>query len=164
MTTKLYELTDAYARILALAEGAEDGEWMEALAGLQGAIEEKAENTAKAIRILEADAETFKAEAQRMMAHAQTRQKRVQSLKDYLQANLEAVGLEKIKAGLFTVALQASPPSCRIIDEVAIPTEYQRVIPARIEVDARAIIAHWKDTGEGVPGAEVIQSRHLRIR
>jgi len=164
MTIKLYELTDAYVRILALAEEAEDGEWLEALAGLQGAIEEKAENTAKMIRSLEADAETFRAEAERMLAISKSRQNRVTSLKDYLKANLEAAGMDKVKGQLFTVSLQSSPPSCRVMDEAAIPIEYQRVIPARIEVDARAIIAHWRDTGEAIPGVEVVQSKHLRIR
>ena len=163
---RLYELTDSYARILALAEEAEDGEWLEALAGLQGAIEEKAETIVKAVRILEAEAEAFTAEAQRMAAQAATRGRRVDSLKEYLKSNLEAAGLSFLKAGLFTVALQAnSMPTCIVSDEAAIPADFWYTPPPPPPpVDKKAITKHWKETGEQVPGAEVVQGRHLRIR
>ena len=170
--SKLYELTEAYARILALAEDSEDGEWQEALAGLQGAIEEKAENIAMAVKLLEGDAgvlkahgDVFYAEAQRLLAQAKTRERRVADLKDYMKANMEALGLAKLKAGLFTWGVQNnSTASCRITNAAAVPLEYQEVIPARMEIDTEAIKAHYKATGEQVPGAVVVQGTHARIR
>ncbi len=160
----LYNLTEQYALVQAAAEDAEDGAFEVALGQLEGDISDKAENIAKIMRGLTVEAEGIRDEIDRLQIMVTTRHNQVDRLKGYLKFNLEAAGLEKVQGQLFTVALQASPPSCHVIDEAAIPTEYQRVIPSRIEIDARAIIAHWKDTGEAVPGAEVIQSKHLRVR
>ncbi|OHD25858.1 MAG: hypothetical protein A2Y38_18195 [Spirochaetes bacterium GWB1_59_5] len=158
----LYDLTAAYCQIAVLAEESEDGAWEQALADLSDSIELKAENIVKLIRSLEADAEAYSAEANRMREQYRTRHNRVDSLKDYLQANLEVLGLTKVKAGLFRVGLHTNPPSCRIVNQEAVPSDYQRVIPEQRVVDARAVIDAWK-RGELVPGTEVSQGKSLRI-
>jgi hypothetical protein len=163
---KLYELTDAYAQIQALAEEPEtpDGVWDQALADLGGAIEDKVESIAKIIRMLEADADAIQAEIARLTALAHSRRNRASSLKDYLKANLEAAGINKIKLQLFSVAIQPSPPSCRAIDEAAVPQQFKHLIPEIWKVDARAILNYHQETGEEVPGVEITRGTHLRIR
>lgn len=158
---KLYELSAAYAALLET----EDAEaFAVALNQLAGAIDDKAEGVAAVIRQLEGEAEMFDAEARRLAVHARERTGRVASLKAYLLDNLERAGLDRAGGRLFTVALQASPPSVKVVDAAAVPDAFQKVIPASIVVDAQAVLAHWRQTRETPPGVEVQQGKHVRIR
>lgn len=165
MTLTLYELTDAYKMLLEADEDAGAGSFEEALYQIGGEISAKAESIAKVIRSLEAEVEAINAEVKRLQAKRESRETRVLWLKDYLQRNMESAGLERITGTLFTVALQNSPPSCRVEDAAAVPDRYQVVVPATMRVNSQAIVEHWRETGgEQVPGATVAQGRHIRIR
>ena len=163
--SRLYELTGAYARVLSIMEESDaPEEWDLALEDLRDGIEAKAENIARLVRVLESDADAFEAEAKRLTSRAKARTSQVARLKDYLKMNLVFVGLEKVKGILFTVSLQDSPPACQIVELAAIPAEYRVVIPETWRPDARAIIDAWKESQVQIPGTEVIQSKHIRIR
>lgn len=168
----LYELTDAFRLLLDAAqsepdsgpEGEAESPFAAALAQLEGSINDKAEGVAAVIRTLDLEADAIEAEAKRLAQRAGARRNRAASLKAYLMDQLDKAGMAKAGGVRFSVAVQASPPSVRVLDEAAVPMEYQVVIPASVRVDAKAILAHYKETGEPVPGAEVVQGRHLRIR
>ena len=153
---KLYELTDAYALLLE-EEGYED-----ALAQLSDAIEEKAENIAAVIRSLEAEEATFEQEAKRLREKAIARGNKVHNLKTYLLQNLQAAGIDKVKGRLFTVSVQPSPPSCTVEDEGLVPQDWKALIPEQWRVDAKRIIAAYKE-GVNVPGTIVVEGHHIRI-
>ena len=157
----LYELTDAYRMLLE----ADDGDaFAEALSQLGGEIAAKAESIAKVVRSLESERAAIEDEVERLRARAMARNNRVVALKDYLKLIMEAAGIKKIGGVVLDVALQNSPPSCVVEDAATVPDAYQVVIPASIRVDSRAIIEHWKETGEQVPGTVVAQGTHIRIR
>lgn len=161
-----FELSRAYQQILDF-ETATDGQagaFDLALAQLSDAIEDKAENIAKVIRSLEAEAEAFDNEAKRLAEQAKVRRNKVDRLKEYLLLGLTAAGKDRVKGALFTVAVQDSPPRCEVMDAGSVPDVFQVVIPATMRVDAKAIIQHFRDTGEQVPGAVVSAGKHLRIR
>ena len=63
---KLYELAQNYAQLLEMAEEMESDALVDTLEALQGEIEEKAENIAKLVKNLEADAKIIKEEEQRL--------------------------------------------------------------------------------------------------
>lgn len=164
MALHLYQLSEAYAILQAAAEeDEEEGAFERALVVLGGELTEKIESICKLIRILEADATAAEAEAKRLSALARSRLNRVATLKQYLFDNLEAAHLDRIDGKLFKVALQASPPSCNILDFALIPEAYHRIIPERREPDRTALLRDLKDGAE-IPGAELVRSRHLRIR
>ena len=163
MTTglTLYQLTGAY-QMLAEADAQDDEGFAAALAQLSDAIEIKAENTAAVIRTLDLEADAIEAEAKRLQQRATTRRNRVESLKTYLMQQLAAAGKASVQGRLFTVSVQASPASVTITDAAAVPDTY--LVPQAPKVDARAILAFWRESGTIPPGVEVQQGQHLRIR
>jgi gamma-glutamylcyclotransferase (GGCT)/AIG2-like uncharacterized protein YtfP len=164
---KLYELADDYRALMAQideAEGELSEEQFALLADLGDAFDAKVENTAKMVREYEADADAAKAEAMRLTARAKAAQGRADWLKGYLQYALESSGQDKVKGKVFTVALQACPPSCDVQDVDAVPKEYAETV-TEIKVDRKAIIDHYKATGETVPGCAIVANRRtVRIR
>ena len=60
----IYELTSDYLNLLELAEDPDIDEqaFLDTLEGIEGALEDKADNYAKCMRMLEADAKGIKAE------------------------------------------------------------------------------------------------------
>jgi len=158
---KLYELARSYAELLDRAEDIDTEALVDTLASLQDAIEDKAENIAKLIKNLEADAKIIKEEEQRLAERRRAIEAKVDKLKMYLQEQLEIAGLQKVKRPTITVSIQANPPSVDVIDEKAIPNDF--LIPQAPKVDKRSILERLKK-GESVPGVTLKQTKGVRIR
>ena len=125
-------------------------------------LTEKVENIAKFIKNLEAERESFKKESDRLAAKAKSLDKKVNSLKRYLENTLEVSGIDKVKGQLFTVSLQNNAMSLDVSSTEHIPMEFKR-IPEPV-VNKRELLKHIKDTGEVFEGVEVKQTKSLRIR
>lgn len=158
---KLYELAQSYAELLEMAEEMESDVLVDTLESLQEAIEDKAENIAKLIKNLEADARIIKEEEQRLAERRRVIEAKVDKLKTYLQEQLETAGLQKVKRPTITVSIQANPPSVDVIDETAIPIDF--LIPQAPKVDKKSILERLKK-GENVPGVALKQTKGVRIR
>ena len=94
MNLKLYEYTELYQRLQDIGEEGLDIE--AALATVQEDFNTKAENVAKVIRSLEAEAKAYQDEINRLNQAAQARANRGQRLKDYLRQNMEALNLDTV--------------------------------------------------------------------
>lgn len=158
---KLYELARSYAELLDRAEEMESDALVDTLESLQDAIEDKAENIAKFIRNLEADAKIIREEEQRLAERRRAIEAKVDKLKTYLQEQLEIAGLQKVKRPTITVSIQANPPSVDVIDETAIPIDF--LIQQAPKVDKKSILERLKK-GETVPGVTLKQTKGVRIR
>ncbi len=158
---KLYELAQNYAELLEMAEEMESDALVDTLSALQDAIEDKAENIAKLVKNLEADAKIIKEEEQRLTERRRAIEAKIERLKTYLQEQLETAGIEKVKRPTITVAIQANPPSVDVIDETAIPSDF--LIPQAPKLDKRSILERLKK-GESVPGVTLKQTKGVRIR
>ena len=158
---KLYELAQNYAQLLEMAEEMESDALVDTLESLQDAIEDKAENIAKFIRNLEADAKIIREEEQRLTERRRAIEAKVDKLKMYLQEQLETAGLQKVKRPTITVAIQANPPSVDVIDETLIPADF--LIPQPAKVDKKSILERLKK-GEAIPGVTLKQTKGVRIR
>jgi len=158
---KLYELAQNYAQLMEMAEEMESDALVDTLEALQDAIEDKAENIAKLIKNLEADAKAIKEEEQRLADRRRSIENKVNRLKEYLQQQLEIAGLQRVKRPTITVAIQNNPPSVEITDEKLIPSEY--MIPQTPKIDKKAILERLKN-GETVPGCTLKQTKGVRIR
>ena len=101
--SKLYELTEEWESIAEMLYDGETDEQviLDTLESIEGEIEDKADNYAKLIKSMLADAEALKAEAARLTARRMSLENRAQRLKDTLQANLEFIGKTKFKTVLF---------------------------------------------------------------
>ena len=157
---KLYEIPPLYQQLLDMAEE-QDSDFSEALDSLEDAFEEKAENIVKIMRTLEAKEKAYKDEEDRLNAQRKTLNNRLQELKDYLQENMNVMGKKKVESGLFTVAIQKSPPTLKIDDDKYIPDGYW--IPQPPKLDRKELLQDMK-LGEEIEGVEIVQGEHVRIR
>lgn len=165
MKTSLYELTSDYQRLQDLASemDTEEGEaaFADTLEGLQGEIGDKCENIAAVCRTLTTQAAVIKEEEERLSRRRKALESSADRLKMYMQINLEAVGLEKVKGKLFTVGIQKNPASLVIDDEALVPARFQKTEV----VILRSEIKDALKAGEVVPGCRLDQSgKSLRIR
>lgn len=107
---RLYELSAQYEEVLNMLYDGETDEQVifDTLEGIEGEIEDKADNYAKLIKSLAADADALKAEEERMRTRRQALENRAKRLKETLQANLEFIGKTKFKTILFTFSIAAN--------------------------------------------------------
>ena len=155
----LYQLTENYLTVLEMAENGDD--LTDTLEALTDAIEDKAENTAKVIKQLEANADMVANEIKRLSERKTTAENNAKQLKVYLQERLEKCGKSKIKGEIFTVAIQNNPQSVEVLDESKIPAAY--FIPQAPKLDRKELLAHLK-AGEEIAGVAIKQTQSLRIR
>ena len=155
----LYELSQNYLAVQDM--DLEPETLKDTLDSIEEAIEVKAENIAKWIRNLEADKKAFEEEEKRFKEKKQAADNRIKSLKQYLEDNMRLTGKTKFKAGFFSFAIQNNPPSVEVFDETLIPKQFLIEQPVKID---RAGIKELLKAGEEVPGAELKQTKGLRIR
>ena len=88
--SRLYELTEEWESVAEMLYDGETDEQviLDTLESIDGEIEDKADNFAKLIRSMKADAEALKAEEDRIHCRRMSLENRAQRLKDTLQANL----------------------------------------------------------------------------
>lgn len=155
----LYELTQNYLQVLEIAENGDD--LADTLEALEDAIEVKAENTAKVIKQLEANAEMLANESRRLSERKSAIENNVRNLKRYLQEQLDKCGKSKIKGEIFTVAIQNNPQSVDVLDESLIPSTY--FIQQAPKLDRKELLTHLK-AGEEIAGVTIKQTKSLWIR
>ena len=157
---KLYELVDA---ALDLQEQLEAGEmdeqaFTEAIDSI--GLDKKIESICGVLRTLEAEAEAFKAEKERLAARERTARNAVDRLKAYLVENVKTLGAKTVKVGTFALSLGKSK-SVEVLDATKIPAQY--LIEQAPKVD-KANISKALKGGIEVPGARLLESEYLRIR
>lgn len=159
---RLYELAPAYAYLIdALDEDGDASDGHAHLDALSDAIDAKAASIAHVLAQLDAEAEAMRSEEKRLAARRQARERRAESLRDYLRMSLDAAGVSKIKSATHTISVGDGPQRVVVEDEGAIPAEYLRT---KIEIDKRAILVAMQSLGECVPGTRVERGRVLRIK
>ncbi|ADQ06485.1 Gp157 family protein [Caldicellulosiruptor hydrothermalis 108] len=159
---KLYELAEQFKQLQEMLE--DEGVDIDAVKNTLELVEfdftEKIESIAKLIRSLEYEIEVYKNEEQRIANKRKSKEKKRDWLKQYVQEQMEKVGLEKVKTPLFTVSIQTNPPSVEIVDETLIPETYFRIekIPLKKE------ILEALKQGQEVPGVMIKTTKSIRIR
>lgn len=162
----LYELTNDYMNLLALAEDPDtDPEVLaDTLEGLEGQLEDKADGYAKVIRQIEADVNGLKTEIERLQARKTAAQNNI----DRMKANLEQMMIQtdktKFKTELFSFGIQKNPAKV-VMDEPYIeniPEDYLKYKDPEID---RKKIAEDLKAGKDLEGiAHLEQTASLRIR
>lgn len=163
--TALFELA---AEFRALADKLNDSDLdaqtiADTLDGAGGDLEEKIINTAKYYRNVEADADKIEEAAKQMMARAKTLRTHSGNIKQYLQANMERAGLQKVSSPWFVISIAQNPEAVTVDDESAIPRDYFKEIPATFQLDKALVKQAIKD-GFNVPGAHLSRGTSLRIK
>ena len=163
----LYELTSDYMELLELAEDPDIDEqaFLDTLEGIEGALEDKADNYAKCMRMLEADANGIKAEEERLAKRRKTIEGNVSRMKSALQYAMEATGKTKFKTQLFSFNVQNNPASV-VMDESDVANIPERFLKYKDpEIDREAIKDAIKaGDQDAIDIAHLKQSQSLRIR
>ena len=167
-TLSLRDLTDEMLALDALA-ALDEGEWtdehQELADDLAQKLATKTDDFWEYRLTLKADAERAAAYAKEVKAKADRLLARVEWLDRYLLAELERNGRGFVKGSVWEVRRQVNAPSV-VVDVLpsALPPEFQRVIPAVIEPDKKALAVALKSGAqvEGVRFAE--PTYHLRAK
>lgn len=134
MSSTLYEITGDYLKLLEMLteeENLEEQAVKDTLEGIEGELEIKAENYAKIIKELLAEADKFKKEKERLEARQQTCENRAKFLKETLFNSMQITGRTKFKTGLFSFSIQKNGgvQPLEIISDADIPEEYLKKEP-----------------------------------
>ena len=158
---KLYELTNDYQEVLALAEEGQDVR--DTLDSIQGAIEVKAQGITHIIKTLEADEEAIDKEIKRLQELKERNKKAVENIKNYLFVNMMTIGLKEIKSPLFTAKIVKNPPSVVLTNENEVDAKYLTIIPQSFKVNKNKIKEDLK-AGIVLPFAKLEQFERIEIK
>lgn len=161
---KMYELTEMYHNIWDLVGDDEvDLDALEkALSSIEDNIEIKAESMAKLVKGIDGDIAALKEEENRLAKRRKSLENKQVNIKQYLENQLNVMGIDKVKTPLFTVALQNNPPSVNILNEDLIPEQYKKSVTT-VSIVKKDLLDDLKQ-GLIVEGAEIKQGKSLRIR
>lgn len=161
----LYELTNDYLALLAMADEDVDEEVLkDTMEGIEGELEDKADSYVTVIKELEAEAEKFKAEIDRLSARKKALENNAQRIKKNLEKAMIDTGKTKFKTEHFSYAIQKNAPSLKIDSDVnvlEIPDEY--LVYSAPAIDKTKVKAAIK-AGEEFNWARMEQSESIRIR
>lgn len=161
--TKLYALTDRYKTIENMLdreiEYISQDEIRETLANIKDDIEEKVCSIGKLVLELRNDIESVKTEEDRLAKRRAGFTSKMEWLKNYLLVEMQSANTLKVKKDVVSVSVQNNPPSAELIDIEQVPEQYIRIIPEKREPDKKTIIEHFKETGELVPGVNIITDK-----
>lgn len=170
--TKLYEMTGAYADLVAMLMDCETEEQeAEIIAQIDAVTSDmsiKAENYAKILLNLKAIAEEmnakakiFRTEADRIAAKAKSAENNAKRLKEYLLFSMEVAGLKQIPTSIGKFYTQKTT-SVEVLDAWAVPEQFTTPQPPKVDRDA--IKKAFKETGELFEGVEIKITNGLRFR
>lgn len=166
---RLYEISGEY-RLLAEKLASMDldaqtvADTIEA-SGLTDALQEKAQGVELVARAAEMYCPAIDAEIARLQALKAHRQKIAQGLRDYLKAQMEVAGIERIDCPLFRLSIKRNPPAVEIVDEGELAAEYWVTPPPKVQearIDKK-LIAQVLKSGQPVNGAHLVQHTRLEV-
>ena len=156
----LYQLTGNYLHVLEMADQLDEDTLVHTLDSINESIEQKAENTAKLIRSIEAESDAISVELKRLQDLKKTKDNKSARIKEYLQSELLKVSKRKVQTPYFNIRIQNNPPSVKVTDESLIGKKY--FVEQEPKLDKRSLLQALK-SGESVAGAELQQKESLRI-
>lgn len=161
---------DIQELLMGLAKAIEDGDedveklYRDTLESVGFEFEDKLEGCCKFIRNQEAESKMLKEEAKHLTDRAKACDNRAKSTKGLIEFCMNSLGIEKINAGIFKVAMQKNGgkrPINILVDAESLPAEFQKVT---VEADNDAIRTALDNGYEGDLFQYGEQGRSLRIR
>jgi hypothetical protein len=167
---KLYEISGEY-RLLAERLAGMDldattiADTIEA-SGLTDALQEKAQGVELVARAAEMHCPAIDAEIERLQKLKAQRQKIAAGLREYLKAQMEVAGIDRIECPLLKLSIKKNNPAVEVLDEMAVPagfwvTPEAKQPPARLD---KIAIARAIKAGQDVPGAQLVQHTRLEVQ
>ena len=158
----LYEITQEAQYLAVLLETEElTAELEEALIINQDQLQAKAVNYAKVIANYQAESDTIDQEIKRLKAMKESRDKKVEWLKESVKKAMLVSGIEKVESPLFKLSVRRS--EAVEVDVVeALPSAFQNV--KNVVTADKVAIKEAIKRGEFVMGARIIENFNLQIK
>ncbi|WP_426704431.1 siphovirus Gp157 family protein [Staphylococcus shinii] len=158
----LFNLTDDYKQVYDLiAEQGDEQTLTDTLASINDALEDKADGYVAVIKTLEGDNKAIDDEIKRLQQRKTTNKNGIDRLKESLKEAMETTGKTKFKTALNSYTIANNPPSKDVLDEKLIPNDYW--VDQEPKINSKLLLDDLK-AGKEVPGAEIKQTRSLRVR
>lgn len=158
----LYELTGAYAGLMAQLDYAETEEEAAAIWKTIDELEmpytEKCEAYARRMQNKRAYAVGLRAEASRLKKLADAADADADRMQESIRQSMITLGVTDVPTTIGTWKTKVNPPSCEVVDIAKVPEEFRRPIePPKIPytVDKKKANDHFKLTGEIIPGLNI---------
>lgn len=157
---ELYKITAEFQSLIADFDGNSDDEFIDKLNSLNADFMSKANDCINYALNLKSDAMTIKAHCEEMTAKRKAYEQRAEKLLDYVLRNMQAVGVSEIKdmGGLYAAKIAKNPPSVNVLNADEISNEFVKIEQVS-SIDKKAILQHFKATGEIVAGVEIITDK-----
>ena len=162
----LYDLSAEYQALLAdydaAADDAEAGRILDCIAGLEYAIEDKADAYARIMKNYDAEAKAIGEEIKRLQARKKAAETAVERMKGAMLDAMRRLGLREMRTGIGKWQVQSNPWKVTVPDESLVPKEWRKPQPDKIDI--AGIRDHFLETGEMLPGCEYTKSEGVRFR
>lgn len=124
----LYELTGEYLQLCDMLSDEEENNQviLDTLEAIDGELEDKADNYAKLVKNLEADAKAIKTEIERLTQRKQSLEKRADMIKQTLENSMRATGKTKFKTLLFSFNISKNGGKAPLLLTGEVPEEYRK--------------------------------------
>lgn len=161
----IYEIPEAYenAYMSAVDEctgEVDDAKLNEAIAAVEGEVDEKLRHLGEWLKDLEASAQDIGDELRILRARKDAKERKADTIRRYIAYALKASGRRKFETGSVAMRFRAAKRT-EIIDANLIPPQYRRT-KITVEPDKTAI-AKAIDGGEDVPGAVRVSYDSLTV-
>ena len=158
----LYEITQEALYLSTLLETEElTAELEEALIINQDQLQAKAVNYAKVIANYQAESDAIDQEIKRLKAMKDSREKKIEWLKESVKKAMLVSGIEKVESPLFKLSVRRS--EAVEVDLVeALPNAYQNV--KNVVTADKVAIKEAIKRGENVTGARLVENFNLQIK
>lgn len=158
----LYEITQEAQYLAALLETEElTPELEQALIINQDQLQAKAVNYAKVIANYQAESDAIEQEIKRLKAMKESRDKKVEWLKESVKNAMLVSGIEKVESTLFKISVRRS--EAVEVDVVeALPNAFQNV--KNVVTADKVAIKEAIKRGENVLGARLVENFNLQIK
>lgn len=102
-----------------------------------------------------------KKEEKRLADRRKSMENKIKRMKLNMQESMVTTGNRKVKGNRFSFNIQKNPMSLEVTDTKYIPDGYW--IPQEPKLNNKELLEDLKQ-GEEIPGVEITQGEHLRIR
>lgn len=162
---KLYEIKNEFNELLLMADeqGLSLDDIKDTMDGIEFEFEEKADSTAKMIKTLIADADSVKAEKDRLAKRETALRNSADNLKKYLETMMLEVKKKKFKTTLFSFNIQKNPKTVKVEVEELLPKKH--LIKQPDKVNRKQLLDDLKaGVLEENENMRLVQTESLRIR
>lgn len=167
--TALYDLAGQYKTLCEKLESLNFEESTVAdtieASGLVDDIANKAQGCELVARQIEVFNPAIDTEIERLTTLKKQREHKAKMLREYVKAQMQVAGIEKIECPIFSISIAKNPPAVEVYEQGLIPAEYMKqpeAPPPEPAPDKKAIAAALK-AGKDVQGARLTQSTRLKI-